>query len=139
MAARAEPPIDQSPCNGCTDCVHRCTAGIALSRAEYEAIRAQLQRVPADVRLRVLGQDKVRPWPGDSTGATYTACRFLDLDSGRCLVYEARPLICRLFGHVEWLPCPTGAIKSKWVGGPDAMRARAAIDVRTWDEWEKPV
>ena len=136
MAAPENATIDQSPCNGCTGCMHRCTAGIALTRAEYEGIQARLQRVPLAERLRVLGQDKIQPWPGDSCGATYTACRFLDLNSGRCLVYEARPLICRLFGHVEWLPCPIGVIKAKWDGGPNAMRARAAIETRTWEEWE---
>ena len=137
MTAPENAHIDQSLCNGCTACMHRCTAGIALTRAEYEAIRAQLQRVPVEERLRVLAQCKLQPWPGDSGGATYTACRFLDLSSGLCLVYEARPLICRLFGHVEWLPCPAGVITAHWDGGPDAMRARAAIEARTWEEWEE--
>jgi hypothetical protein len=136
MPAHEAASIDQSPCNGCTDCMHRCTAGIALTRAEYEAILAQLTRVPLEDRLRVLGQDKVQPWPGESEGATYTACRFLDLDTGLCLVYHARPLICRLFGQVEWLPCPAGVITVKWEGGPGAMRARAALEMRTWEEWE---
>ncbi|HEY3415229.1 MAG TPA: YkgJ family cysteine cluster protein [Armatimonadota bacterium] len=136
MAPPEQTSIDQSPCNGCTNCMHRCTAGIALSLAEYQAIRACLQRIPLEERLRVLGQDKVQPWPGDSDGVTYTACRFLDLRTRLCLVYEARPLICRLFGHVEWLPCPTGVVTAQWDGGPDAMRARAAIDTKTWEEWE---
>lgn len=28
--------------------------------------------------------------------------------AGRCLVYDARPTICRLFGHVPNLVCPRG-------------------------------
>ncbi len=27
---------------------------------------------------------------------------------GRCSVYPVRPLICRIFGHAERLPCPRG-------------------------------
>ena len=27
---------------------------------------------------------------------------------GRCAVYEARPTICRLFGHIPSMPCPRG-------------------------------
>jgi Fe-S-cluster containining protein len=117
--------------------MHRCTGGIALTRPEYLAIRARLDAVPDAERRRVLSQNKERPWPGDSTGATYTACPFLDLDSGLCLVYEARPLICRLFGHVEWLPCPTGKIETHWKPGPAAMVERTALETHTWKEWEQ--
>lgn len=30
------------------------------------------------------------------------------LDDGRCTVYDDRPLICRLWGAVESMPCPHG-------------------------------
>lgn len=130
-----DPPIDQSPCDGCTVCMDRCTAGIPLTRDEYVALRTALEAVPQDERDRVIGQEKVRPWPGVED-VTYTACRFLDLDSGLCLVYEARPLICRLFGQVEWLPCPSGKVTTAWSGGPDEMRARVGVEQHTWEEWE---
>lgn len=34
-------------------------------------------------------------------------CEALGPD-GRCMAYELRPLICVLWGAVDWLPCPHG-------------------------------
>lgn len=130
-------PIDQSPCHGCTECRHRCTAGIPLTRAEYQAIHHHLATLDPGARDAVLGQEKEQPWPGADDGATYTACRFHDVSSGLCLVYPARPLICRLFGHVDWLPCPIGKVSTAWAGGADRMRERAGEEERTWEEWER--
>ncbi len=36
------------------------------------------------------------------------SCPYLDLKTKRCTVYERRPLICRLYGMTEELPCPFG-------------------------------
>lgn len=127
--------MDQAPCNGCTECRHRCTAGIALTHAEHHAIRACLDALSPAVRNAVLDQNKEMPWPG-AEDLTYTACRFFDTSNGLCLVYPARPLICRLFGHVEWLPCPIQRIPEHWAGGPATMRERAALEQHTWEEWE---
>jgi Fe-S-cluster containining protein len=129
-------PMDQSPCNGCTACRHRCTAGIPLTRSEYDAIRDYLARIDPVRRDAILAQDKERPWPGAEGEATYTACRFFDVPTGLCGIYPARPLICRLFGHVDWLPCPIGKIETTWPGGPALMRERAAEEEHTWEEWE---
>lgn len=129
-------PVDQSPCNGCTACRHRCTAGIPLTRPEYDAIRDHLGRMDSVLRDKVLSQEKELPWPGADGEATYTACHFFDTDTGLCAVYPARPLVCRLFGHVEWLPCPIGKIEKSWPGGPSLMQSRAAEEQHTWEEWE---
>ncbi len=129
--------MDQSPCDGCTACRHRCTAGIPLTRPEYEAIRDYLKAMEPATRDAVLAQEKEQPWPGAEEEATYTACRFLDVPSGLCLVYPVRPLICRLFGHVDWLPCPIGKIPTTWPGGADLMRARAHGEERTYEEWDR--
>lgn len=129
------PALDQTPCNGCTRCRHRCTAGIPITRSEYEAIRDHLKSLPPRERDAVLGQNKQCPWPG-SPGHAYTACRFFDTRSGLCLVYPARPLVCRLFGHVEWLPCPIGKTGAPWRGGPALMAVRAAETHRTYEEWD---
>src|SRR5687768_14342710 len=95
--------LDQSPCDGCDACGTRCTAGIQVLESEYRAIEAELSRLPVEEVTRVLSQEKRVPIPG--TEETYQACRFRDVERGRCLIYRARPAICRLFGHVEWLPC----------------------------------
>src|SRR5581483_6638235 len=106
--------IDQSPCNGCDECGTRCTAGIEILEEEFLAIRAELAELPAEERGRVLGQEKNVTVPG--TDYAYTACRFRDVERGRCFIYRARPLICRLFGHVEWLPCPIAKVPGPVTG-----------------------
>lgn len=35
-------------------------------------------------------------------------CPYLDLETKRCTVHARRPLICRLYGVSEGLPCPFG-------------------------------
>ncbi len=125
--------IDQSPCDGCDACGTRCTAGISVLRSEYEAARAELARLPAEEVARVLGQGKQVPIPG--TEETYTACEFRDGELGRCLIYAARPMICRLFGHVEWLPCPIFKIEKTVSGAVELMQAYAGQSRKTFGEW----
>jgi hypothetical protein len=128
---------DQRVCDGCTQCRHRCTAGIPLTRAEYSAISDFLTTLPPERRDRILSQSKRTPWPGASDGETYEACRFLDVETGLCLVYPVRPLVCRLFGYVVWLPCPIGAVESVWPPGVEAMASRADEPQWTWEEWRQ--
>ena len=125
--------IDQSPCDGCDHCGTRCTAGIQVLRSEYEAVRAELARLPEDEVERVLGQERRAPIPG--TDEQYTACEFRDVERGRCLVYHARPMICRLFGHVEWLPCPIFKIEKVVPGAVPLMQAYATELRKTFAEW----
>jgi len=126
--------LDQSPCDGCDECGTRCTAGISVLESEHRAIRRELTRLPAEDVARVLGQDKQVPIPG--TEEQYTACRFRDVALGRCLIYRARPAICRLFGHVEWLPCPIFKIETHASGAVALMQAYAGEPRRTFEEWE---
>src|SRR5688500_7892697 len=102
--------IDQSPCNGCDHCGTRCTAGVRILRSEFDAIEAELARLPEAEVGRVLGQEKQVTVPG--TDYAYTACLFRDVENNRCFIYSARPVICRLFGHVEWLPCPIEKVET---------------------------
>jgi hypothetical protein len=125
--------IDQSPCDGCDHCGTRCTAGIQVLRGEYEAAVAELARLPAAETARVLGQEKQLPIPG--TEETYTACEFRDVEQGRCLIYPARPMICRLFGHVEWLPCPIAKVEKVVPGAVPLMQAYAGEPRKTFADW----
>jgi hypothetical protein len=54
-------------------------------------------------------------------------CEALGPD-GRCRAYDIRPLICRLWGAVEWLPCPWGC---RPVGGwlPNGTAFRLLLKV----------
>ncbi len=42
------------------------------------------------------------------------ACNYLT-DDKRCSIYEARPLICRVFGTTPRLACPFGCVPEKWL------------------------
>lgn len=107
------------PCAACTACSLRCTEGMPISEFEFhrivEALRAQ---DPRQIR-KVLEQEKVQAW---CEGLTYTACLFLDTESRQCVIFPARPLICRLFGRVKYLPCPIARI-------PADLDARHIIQV----------
>lgn len=49
-------------------------------------------------------------------------CEALGPD-GRCMAYGIRPLICRLWGVVEWLPCPWGCKpEGGWLPDKTAFR-----------------
>lgn len=52
------------------------------------------------------------------------------LHNGRCSVYEKRPMICRLWGMTEVMPCPYGC---EPVGGR-LSREDAALLIRAADE-----
>jgi hypothetical protein len=41
----------------------------------------------------------------------------------RCVAYEDRPMICRLFGLVKKLRCPHGCVPSRWLSDTDASDA----------------
>jgi Fe-S-cluster containining protein len=125
--------IDQSPCNGCDACGMRCTSGVPMLETEYEAIEAELGALPAEEVAHVLGQEKRQPIPG--TEELYTACRFRDVERGRCLIYRARPTICRLFGHVEWLPCPIFKIAQPVPGGVALMQTYSGAPRHTYEAW----
>lgn len=46
-------------------------------------------------------------------------CPFLTTD-GRCSGYDARPLICRIFGAVEKMRCPEGCVPDRWLSDEEA-------------------
>jgi Fe-S-cluster containining protein len=125
--------IDQSPCDGCDHCGTRCTSGIQVLRSEYEAALVEMRRLPAGEVERVLGQQKQLPIPG--TDEIYPACEFRDTEHGRCLIYPARPTICRLFGHVEWLPCPIFKVEKVQPGAVPLMQSYATEPRKTFADW----
>lgn len=54
-------------------------------------------------------------------------CEALGPD-GRCMAYPIRPLICRLWGAVDWLPCPWGCRpEGGWLPNDVAFRLLAEI------------
>ncbi len=109
----------------------RCTDGIAISEFEFTRMRELLRTLPPARALKVLEQDKQRPWAEETT---YTACLFLDCDTDLCLVYPARPLVCRLFGRVRHLPCPRELVPAD-LDATRVLEAYAAQPLCTVQEW----
>ncbi len=110
--------MDLSPCNGCDECGLRCAAGVQVARQEVDSVRRFIDESPdRDSIERVLAQDKTVDL-GD--GVTVKMCRYRDMERGGCAVYPARPLVCRLLGHVEWMPCPIEKFEVA-VKTPDAL------------------
>jgi hypothetical protein len=99
------PPDDagKNPCDGCHDCGLRCTSGIQMTESEFLRIVEHLRTIDSRQVLRVLEQEKRVVWFED---IDTEACLFYDVSKQRCLVYPTRPFVCRLFGRVEWMPCP---------------------------------
>lgn len=128
--------MDLRPCNGCDLCKIRCAEGVQMTWHEYEAVRRREERVDASHLCAVLDQDK-RLDQGD--GVEVRMCRYLDMESGACSIYEARPLVCRLLGHVEWMPCPVDKIDhvADTVDAVALMRAYAADERQTFEQWDE--
>jgi len=107
-----------------------------MSYAEYKRARAYLSSLPPDERDRVLSQNKLLPWPG-APQVTYTACPFRDTEMARCLIYPVRPLICRLFGLVEWLPCPIDRTGPPAPTGVRLIQRYSEQELHPYAEWEE--
>ncbi len=125
-------------CNGCTACSLRCAEGVPATRDEWQALVAHIAAMSADAKAeldRVLAQDK-RVDLGDDVSVRM--CRYWDTQSERCAVYPARPLVCRLLGHVAWMPCPIEKVPHV-IETPDAlelMRSYSERERHTFEEWE---
>lgn len=125
-------------CNGCDACWLRCAHDVQASREEWmriQAVIAHASEARKEAVLRVRGQDKLVSLGDD---VTVEMCRYWDTETRGCAVYEARPLVCRLLGHVEWLPCPIEKVPEA-IPTPDAlalMDAYASLERRTFAEWD---
>jgi ferredoxin len=132
--------MEIATCDGCDGCGLRCMAGFTVTRTEYEAVQAYLATLPEEEVNRVAAQEKTVPWPGaEDSGATVTYCRYRDMEKRNCFVYPARPTICRLFGHTEWLPCPIGAVSRVPGDAASVWNQYREFERRTWSEWDQEV
>lgn len=124
-------------CAGCHACAIKCSGAIPFAREEWERVRQFAAERIGDENLRaLLVQDKTfRPDPTSEFVARF--CPLYDMTARRCAVYPVRPLICRLLGFVEWLPCPLGRALPALADGVEIMRAYYAMDVRPVDDWLK--
>lgn len=116
-------------CHGCDGCGLRCTEGVRMTQVEFLRIELFLE-AHAEETQQVQAQDKSIPgWP------VTQFCQFRDTEKARCSIYPVRPVICRLFGHTEWLPCPLGIVPLKGQEAMDVYQQYAKEESRTFDEW----
>jgi hypothetical protein len=119
-------------------CGHTFCSFIAMS--PYEA--GTMDRACSDAGISVqwvelspsLGPKQMRgaavaPRVSPTTGT----CIALD-QLGRCRVYDARPLICRLWGVVEAMSCPHGCAPEYWLSEGEARNLQNFISVI--GDWE---
>lgn len=83
------------PCGkGCSACCRALASPLRLVWAEWQRLFEALDDLPqalresTERRLDALAEQDIRPY----------TCAFLDLDSGACRVYGARPAACRAYG-----------------------------------------
>ena len=138
LKERCESQMRLQVCNGCRECELKCAAGVPVAKREWEALQGHLAALSDRERETIRcveAQDKTVDL-GD--GVSAQMCRYLNRDGGGCAVYAARPLICRLLGHVEWLPCPIEKVPQR-IATPDAlslMQSYAQLERRTFEAWE---
>ncbi len=87
------------PAVGCKGLCWNACAAIPVSELELEAMEQAAGRPLARLDIEVGDAHAV-------VGGADLACPALVMR--RCSIYEARPLICRLFGVAEGLECPHG-------------------------------
>jgi len=81
------------PCaNGCDLCCRSLPRLPEMTAAEWERLRDAIDALPADVREAIRTRTDEAPFAGPLT------CPMLDRERGSCLVYEARPIVCRTYG-----------------------------------------
>ena len=81
------------PCRrGCDACCRRLAATACLTAPEWDAVRAELDRMPASLRARLLERMVA------AEAAGWRVCPLLDEAAGACRVYAGRPIACRTYG-----------------------------------------
>jgi Fe-S-cluster containining protein len=106
--------------SGCSDC---CNARLTITLAEAQAIA-----------------DEVEAWPDDRRAALAASARSSTdacaaLSQGRCLIYDARPLVCRSHGapirlREGSLPVVRACFRN-FPAGPDKAAADCILDQQT--------
>ena len=88
--------LPQVRCKGL--CQEAC-GPVLMSKAEWQRVLARLGYWP-----------HAKPHPKKLKDL---ACPMLHKGSGKCRVYDVRPMVCRLWGVVETMRCPHGCVPDK--------------------------
>jgi Fe-S-cluster containining protein len=96
------------PTLACKGLCHEACGPIHVSPVELERMQAIRPLPPGTIH-----GDLVRGTRTYVIVSKNQVCPQLDPKTKRCLVYEARPLICRAYGAVTDLRCEHGCVPSK--------------------------
>jgi len=61
-----------------------------------------------------------RDMPKRAFESIYDKCPYYEDNS--CLIYPVRPLVCRLMGLTELMPCPSGVVPDRKISKEEAVR-----------------
>ena len=93
----------------CKGLCHESCGVVPIAPVEREAMAAFTGRkvkVMPDVVINLHAKHRVlRPKDSDDLTCPY-------LKQKRCSIHPARPLVCRMYGVVEGMPCPHGCVSS---------------------------
>ena len=118
--------LPNDECDGCDGCGEKCAGDIPMARWEFEQVQSVLDR---------RGVEASAPVAAAAAGPFAPPCRFRDVEVGRCRIYPVRPLVCRLFGLVAWLPCPLERWGVRRPDGIEIMRWYASLGPRPYEHW----
>lgn len=98
---------EELPTVACKGKCQESCGPIYMSRVEWERIKVRLGWVPKGKSL---------------------TCPMLHRASGQCRVYDIRPMLCRLWGIVDTMPCKWGCQPSRTLNNSEGhgMLSRAA-------------
>jgi len=102
---RLEAIYAKLPTIECKGLCHGCCGPIAMTRLEWKRIKSTVGKSDKEI--------------GPLKGEQGLTCPLLS-DDHKCLVYQVRPLICRLWGLVKEMKCPHGCEPSRWLPDPEA-------------------
>jgi Fe-S-cluster containining protein len=110
------------PCQrGCSHCCRTLSQLPVLTEPEWLRVEHALAALPADARAVVLARVEEAPAQGP------VVCAMLDRAKGECMVYAARPIVCRMHGFYTERD---GGLHCDDVG--NAVRAHGAEDAVVW-------
>ncbi len=111
------------PNPGCKGLCHDACGSVAMTSLEHLRIVAR-----HGVNLPLVAAPAVNGDPVTALGLRGDRCRALTGDH-QCSIYPDRPLICRLYGAADPLPCPYGCVPEKGrMSHRDARLALAAVE-----------
>lgn len=97
-------------------CQHKCGSGVCGAIIAYPI---EIQRM----------EDLARR-PLTFSTATLTCGYYAPIEN-RCLVYDVRPLICRLYGAVQHhrMRCPFGCVPDRWLSHGDVQTMLDRLEI----------